>query len=133
MDRKVLPKGTDLIVSLADTYSIWKNTEEYVHLKYPSAMGEWSYSGDRYGWSFRIKDKKRTIIYLLPRVSFFKVALVFGQKATNAILASGISDMIKSELVAARVYAEGRGIRINIRDESVLEDIMKLIDFKIAY
>jgi hypothetical protein len=133
MDKKVIPTDTDLSVSLSGTYDFWKSIKAYVYLKYPPAMDGWSYSGDRYGWSFRIKDKKRAIIYLLPREGFFKVAFVFGQKATDAILTSGISEAIKSELASARVYAEGRGVRITVRGELNLEDIKELIDIKIAY
>lgn len=96
-------------------------------------MDEWNYSGDKYGWGFRIKDKKRAIIYLLPRDRFFKAAFVFGQKATDAIMASRISDTIKSELASARVYAEGRGIRITVSNQSNINDIKELIDIKIAY
>lgn len=133
MDKKVVPTNTHLEVSLSDSCEVWKIIEEYVHLKYPFALNEWNYSDDKYGWSYRIKDKKRVIIYLLPRDGFFKVAFVFGQKATDAILANSISDAIKSELAAARVYAEGRGVRITVRDDSNREDIKELIDIKIAY
>ena len=123
MDKKVIPTYTALTLSLADTCEVWKIIEGFVHLKYLSAVDEWSYSGAKHGWSFRIKDKKRAIIYLLTRDSFFKVAFVFGQKATDAILTSRISDAIKSEIASARVYAEGRGIRIDVTDDSNLNDI----------
>lgn len=58
---------------------------------------------------------------------------VFGQKAFDAILSSSISDAIKTELASARVYAEGRGIRIPVPDEDSLDDIFRLIDFKLAH
>jgi hypothetical protein len=73
------------------------------------------------------------IIYLLPRDKFFKVAFVFGQKATDAILESHIADAIKNELQATKVYAEGRGIRIDIKDPKATEDILKLIAIKIDF
>jgi len=131
-DKKNTPNNNDLIVTLGNTCSIWDKIVEYVHNKYPDAKDEWNYSGDKYGWSFRIKDKKRAIIYLLPRDNFFKVALVFGQKATDKIMNSEISNDLKEELNAAKVYAEGRGIRIDVKDENLLKDIQFLIDVKMA-
>ena len=131
-DKKKTPNNDDLMVSIGVTCSIWHSIGAYVHQKYPEAKDEWNYSGDKYGWSFRIKDKKRAIIYLLPRNKFFKVAFVFGQKATDIILNSKISDSIKTELNAAKVYAEGRGIRIEVKDENLLKDIQYLIDVKLA-
>lgn len=89
-------------------------------------------SWEKYGWSYRIKDKRRAIIYFLPRDKFFKVAFVFGQKATDIIMASDIDDDIKAELLQARKYAEGRGIRIEIKNELIISDIKKLIEIKLA-
>lgn len=80
-----------------------------------------------------MNDKKRVIVYLLPREAYFKVAFVFGQKATDAILNSTISDEIKNELLSAKAYAEGRGIRIDVREPEVLKDILRLIEIKLAY
>jgi hypothetical protein len=101
--------------------------------KFPAGLQEWHYPGQKYGWSFRIKDKKRAIIYFLPRERFFMVAFVFGEKATAQVLASGIAPAIKSLLEQAKAYAEGRGIRIDIRDKSGLADIKKLVEIKLAH
>lgn len=101
--------------------------------KYPGAIAKWNFPGKKYGWSFRIKDIKRAIIYLLPRERYFKVAFVFGQKATDAVLSSNISPAIKTPLDQARKYAEGRGISFAVKDEKNFADIKKLVDIKLAY
>jgi hypothetical protein len=132
-EKKKLPGNKDLVDSLGDSCFLWQLIREYVHLKYPNALDEWNYPGEKYGWSFRIKDKKRAILYLLPRDKYFKVAFVFGQKATDMILKSSVSDSIKTELQNARVYAEGRGIRIEIRDDTLMENIRELIDIKLLF
>jgi hypothetical protein len=129
-DKNKLPGNNDLKESLGDTYQFWYLIRDYVILKYPKGFEEWSYS--KYGWSLRIKDNKRTIIYLLPRDSFFKVAFVFGQKATDQIMKSQIASSIKRELASAKVYAEGHGIRIDILDKMIISDIQGLIDIKLA-
>jgi hypothetical protein len=132
-DKNQLPCITELETALGDTYEIWKTIVDYVHSKYPTALDEWNYPGTKYGWNFRIKDKKRAIVYLLPRDKFFKVAFVLGPKATDEVLQSKVSDIIKTELAAARVYAEGRGIRIEIHDNEQIKDIKILIEIKIAH
>ena len=133
LDKKKIPSGDDLKISLGKTYELWQRTTEFVARKYSGAIEEWNYPGEKYGWSFRMKDKKRAIIYLLPRNGFFKVALVFGQKATDSILVSRISEEIKEELKSAKVYAEGRGIRIDVKNKAVLKDIFELITIKLAH
>ena len=133
MDKNKKPDEINLMESLGATYSFWQKIREQVLSLYPSGLEEWNHSGAKYGWSFRIKDKKRAIVYLLPRDGYFKVAFVFGQKATDLILQSQVSQDIKNELESARVYAEGRGIRINVKEESVLGDVFALIRIKLDH
>jgi len=132
-DKKIVPKESDLAEILGQTHKLWISLCEYTISKYPDGRQEWNFPGQKYGWSFRIKDKKRTIIYLLPRKHFFKVAFVFGDKAVNEIMLSNISDDIKNELSIAKKYAEGRGIRIEISNENQIQDIEKLINIKLRY
>jgi hypothetical protein len=129
-DKNKPPIDKDLKEALGDTYQLWQSIKDYVFSKYPKAMEEWSCS--KYGWRFRIKDKKRAILYFLPRDQFFKLAFVFGQKATDQILNSQISNAIKTELNADKVYAEGRRIRIDIINKNNNKDIQELIDIKLA-
>jgi hypothetical protein len=131
-DKAIVPVENDLVENLGSTYVLWADIQDFVLKKYPGGFAEWNYPGKKYGWSYRIKDKKRAIIYFLPRDSYFKVAFVFGQKATDEILASGISSEIKNELEQAKKYAEGRGIGIEIKDDSKIPDIKKLVEIKLA-
>lgn len=132
INKNEKPTNEDLKKALGETFDTWSSFVEFTHANDPTSLDEWNFSSEKFGWSFRIKDKKRVLIYLLPRDNFFKVAFVFGQKATDQIMESDVSDDIKTELKAAKVYAEGRGIRIEIRDTTKVEDIRKLIRFKIA-
>jgi hypothetical protein len=132
-DKSKTPTETDLKKSLGNTYQHWKHLVEFTHKYASTSTNEWHYSGDKYGWSFRIRDSKRVLIYLLPRDKFFKTAFVFGQKATDEILAGTASESIKNELSSAKVYAEGRGIRIEVKSKAVLKDIERLITIKLLH
>jgi hypothetical protein len=131
-DKESKPTENDVAEILADKYSLWKQIHDLVLEKYPDGVKEWNYPGKKYGWSYRIKDKKRAIIYFLPQDKSFKVAFVFGQKAYDVIMGSSISEHIKTDLSNAKKYAEGRGVRIEVRDKSNLPDIKQLIEIKLA-
>lgn len=131
-DKNEAPDDDALRSALGNTFEIWNAIQRKVLERYPKAVSEWHFSGDKYGWSYRISDSRRVLIYLLPRKGFFKTAFVFGQKAFEQILAGDVSDAIKTELSAARKYAEGRGIRIDVTNSEILADIEKLIAIKIA-
>lgn len=130
-DKAIIPTEKEVEKALCNTYPIWKTLTDFTKKMYPESTESWHFSGDKYGWSFRISDKKRVLLYLLPRDGFFKTAFVFGQKATDKISDSAITQNIKDEIQAAKVYAEGRGIRITVNDKSNLDDIKKLITIKI--
>lgn len=131
-DKQRQPGQADLKAALGETFTRWESLRKYVIQNFPAVTEHWHFSGDKYGWSFRASSTKRTLVYFLPRDKFFKVAFVFGQKATDRILAGNISGSVKKELEAAKVNAEGRGIRIKIDPTTPLGDIEELIRIKIA-
>lgn len=132
-DKAHTPTEQELEAGLGHTYIFWKRLRSTTSNLAPSATGIWHYSGKKFGWSFRILDKKRVIVYLLPRESYFKVAFVFGDRAIRAIMDSAIADEIKEELVRATRYAEGKGIRIPIKSDILLLDTEQLITVKVKF
>ncbi len=131
-EKAMIPTEKDLMEKLGGIYDLWVRIGDFVMKKYPDGLAEWNYPGKKYGWSYRIKDKKRAILYFLPRDKYFKVAFVFGPKATEQVMESNISQEIKSALEQATKYAEGRGVRIDIKDDSKLPDIQELVQIKLA-
>ena len=131
-DKTIVPTIEDLEGKIGKTYSLWMHIREFVYQKYPNGVEDWNYPGKKYGWSFRIKDKKRAILYFLPRENYFKVAFVFGQKALDQILETTISESIKNDLLSAKKYAEGRGVSIDVKNDSVIPDIQKIVEIKLA-
>lgn len=132
-NKSLRPEVDDLKSALGKTFALWEEIKEYVNSKNSYFINEWNNPGPKYGWSFRIKDSNRAIIYLLPRKGFFKVALVFGKKAKETALESDVSSAIKTELRNAVVYAEGTGIRLDVKTKTIVKDIKKLIDIKILH
>ena len=131
MNKTVQPSEQDLIEKLGSTIDLWFDLKRHLNATLINPAEEWNYPGKKYGWSFRMKSKKRNIMYFLPRDGFFKVAFVFGQKATDKVMESNVSEFIKTELQKSKVYAEGRGIRIEIQENDNLDDIRKLIRIKL--
>jgi hypothetical protein len=132
-NKNIIPDEKHLQSVLSDNFKYWKAIIDYTFTSSSQLLSEWNYPGQKYGWSFRIKDKKRAIIYLLPRQDYFKVAFVFGNKALELIYQSNIQEFIKDGLHNAKKYAEGKGIKIDVDDSSVLKDIFILIDIKNKY
>ena len=83
-------------------------------------------------WSLRLKRKKRTIVYLLPREGHFLCAFVFGGKAAEAARQAKLPKAVMKEIEDAPVYAEGRGFRLEVRTAADLETMKTLAAIKMA-
>ena len=59
MDKSIIPDNDDVEKAVGELAKIWFKIRELVIEKYPEAKEEWNFPGKKYGWSFRIKDKKR--------------------------------------------------------------------------
>lgn len=129
-DKTIKPTQVELKNGLSNTFDLWMSLAEWAKKTSPNSSEEWHIASEKFGWSFRIKDKKRVLIYLLPRDRYFKIGFVFGQKATDKIFATEIHQSIIDELKIAKVYAEGRGIRIDVKDELLIDDLKQLIEIK---
>lgn len=109
VDNSSVPGNDDLSSALTDKYALWNDIKEFVHKQYPEVSEEWNYSGKNYGWGFRLRDKKRVIVYMIPCSGFFKVGLVYGEKATKAALNCTISEEIKS-IIRMQKYMVKAGV-----------------------
>ena len=132
LDKEKKPSEQWLANALKASHHAWKTIYDFVLDQYPNAICEWNFPGKKYGWSYRMKDERRAIIYFIPQESQFQVAFVFGAKALNEIMKSDIQSGIKTQLSQARKYAEGTGIRIDVINLDSLEDIKKLIMIKLS-
>ena len=133
LDKTKEPTTEGLKQTLQSGYKIWRQIYEFVLSQYPEAHCEWNFPGKKYGWSYRMKDKRRAIIYFIPQDRQFQVAFVFGAKAIGQIIKSDIKKPIKDKLTKAKTYAEGTGIRLDITGTELLDDVKKLIAIKLAY
>jgi hypothetical protein len=59
-------------------------------------------------------------------------AFVFGEKAVTAAEQSTLPESILDMIRNARKYAEGRGIRFEVRGQEDVENVKKLIEIKMA-
>lgn len=92
---------------------------------------EWKHYG-KGGWVLKLFRGKRNLLFLSARRGYFYVSFVFGDRAVALAQASDLDADLVAELVAARKFAEGRGIRIAVKSRRALEQAKRLLDIKLA-
>lgn len=134
MEKLVKPSLSDVEKSNPAIFFRWKELMDYINDHYPAITEEWTHSGKNYGWSFRLRSKKRVVMYFTPLEETYRVAFSLGQPATEAILAHpSIPFEIKKELLESPVYMEGRGLRIEIISQVQIPIIKEIINIKMKY
>jgi len=93
---------------------------------------DWGYSGKKWGWTLRLKQKKRTILYMTPRGDHFVAGFALGQKAVDAAHASDISQSRLDMIDGSQKYAEGRAVRIDVRVADDVRDVIKIAAIKMG-
>ena len=74
--------------------------------------------------------KKRTVLYMTPCRGHFLVGFALGEKAVKAAHGSTLPLSVLAVIDEARKYAEGRGVRIEIRNRKDLEASKQLATIK---
>ena len=115
-----------------ESLQLWLAIRLHIAEAYPPMTIDWNFPGAKYGWSCRLVQKKRRIIYMIPQQGHFLAAFVFGDKAVELVRQAGIPDSLMEELENARKYAEGRGVRFAVRTIEDVETVKKLAACKMA-
>ena len=83
-------------------------------------------------FSARLRQKKRTVLSMMPCKGHFLVGFALGEKAFKAAHDSRLPDSIVAVMDDAKQYPEGRAVRIEIRNTKDREIAKKLAAIRMA-
>jgi hypothetical protein len=116
--------------ALGKSYSLWKQLIADLRRELNLDGADWHSSGVKYGWSHRLQLKKRNIVYLGPRDGFFVAAFVLGDRAVTTARQSELPAHVLTLIAEAKRYAEGTGIRIEVKEPADLAVVKTLARIK---
>lgn len=125
-DREALRRA------LGSSECLWLELLDAAHSAAATLSEHWHHSSARSGWSLRVMQSDRVILYVTPHSSCFSVGIVLGERAVEEALSAALPPAAREALESAPRYAEGRGIRIVVSSPSQLEAVLALIPHKLA-
>jgi hypothetical protein len=131
-DKSKMPNEKALSETLGRASSLWNDLKAHISTEYKPVTEHWNFSGKNYGWGFRLKHKDRIVLYMTPCKGCFLASFVLGEKAVRAAHDRGLSDPVLEIIDAAPKYAEGRGVRIEVKTRKDLENAKTLAAIKMA-
>ena len=131
-DKASQPSPSELTKALGPAAPPWSALIGHIRLSYPRAVEQWNFASAKFGWSLRLKQADRVILYLIPQAGRFLVGVVLGAKAVAAAQSAGLPANVLTAIAEAPRYAEGTGIRLPVQSESDLAAIQTLAALKMT-
>ena len=128
-DSTTVPSDRQLAATLGAAKPLWSRFATEVRGSCGPLTEEWSFS-KAFGWTLRLKQPRRVLVYLTPRRSHFLASFVLGERACTAIRETGVPAAILAMIEIAPKYAEGRGVRIPVRTKRDLDAVLKIAGLK---
>jgi hypothetical protein len=131
-DKANPPTEGDLRTALGKTYPLWNGLKERIASAFAPLTIEWGYSSKSTGWGLRLKTEKRAVLYMTPCKGYFLASFALGEKAVKAARESGLPASIMKRIDDAPQYAEGRGVRLEVRTARDVRSMEKLAAINMA-
>ena len=131
--KKEQPLPEEVAAALGSNLPLWIELIEWMATAAGGSTQEWSgVYAHKYGWNLKLKSKKRTIIYMGPCKSYFRVSFVLSERAMAAAKGAKLPKKIQQALADAPRYPEGYGLRLDIKKVGDLAPVRKLAGIKLA-
>ena len=126
------PTDKDLAEVLGKSHALWIELRDHVASAFAPLNVEWGCSSKSAGWGLRLKTEKRAVLYLCPCRGYFLASFALGEKAVRAAKEAGLPESVLKTIDDAPRYAEGRGVRFEIRTRGDVRNMEKLAAIKMA-
>jgi len=131
-DKSRLPQDDDLAATLGSTFVFWNELKRLIASRFAPLSIEWGFSSKKTGWGLRLKQEKRTILYMTPCEGYFMASLALGEKAVKTAHESALPFSVLKAINSAKKYAEGRGVRFEVRSAEDVNNVEKLAVIKMT-
>jgi Protein of unknown function (DUF3788) len=128
-DKTKSPQEADLSSVLGDTFVLWNQLKNDISKHFCPITAEWGFSSPKTGWGLRLKHEKRAVLYMVPCKGYFLASFALGEKAVAAAHESDLPASVLEVIETASKYAEGRGVRLEVRttnDVAAVEKVAKI-------
>ena len=127
------PTAAELTAALGQARPLWDRSLAGLAEEHNLTVREWNSYSPKAGWSLRLKLKDRNILYLTPCQGCFRVSFVLGDKAVAAARQSSLPQSVIKTINAAKRYAEGTAVRLEMKKPKDIEIVKQLAAIKLAH
>jgi hypothetical protein len=127
------PAKREIAETLGKAAVLWDRLHADLSAEYGPLAEKWTFSKKTNRWSLQLRQKKRTILYMIAGQGVLIVAFALGEKACAVAQSSGLPAPVLEVIEKAQRFPEGRGVWLEVRFKKDLESIKKLAAVKMAH
>jgi hypothetical protein len=131
-DKAVQPTDELVCFHIGEKKVLWNMLMDHLSTNHKDIVWSWNYYNDGKSWLFKAVQKKKTIFWLAVFQGYFRISFYFGEKAASVIETSSLPKDFIEQYINGPRYGKIRAISVQMKDESDLESVKKLIDLKKA-
>jgi hypothetical protein len=128
-DSSAPPSETALADLLGAAVTPWADT---VAACPAGTSFDWKFYGRKAGWVLRARQKKRTLLYLVPDAGRCDAVFVFGNRAAELASRSPLPDEVLLAISTATPHVEGRSFRVPVASAIDVATVAALLDIKLS-
>jgi hypothetical protein len=129
--RKEKPLEKDLAGALGPAKPLWDRLVAGLAAELDVVDQEWKSYSPKAGWSLRLIRLKRVVVYLSPSRGSFIASFALGDRAVQTALGSELPPAVLKTIKEAKRYAEGTGVRFEVKKPGDVDIIKKLAAIKV--
>ena len=130
------PGQDEIIRFIGKAAPLWEDLKAYLETAYHTAP-KMSYSScsAQPGWNVKYQKSGKSLCTLYPMEDYFIALVVIGTKEeaeTEAAMTLGVfSEQVQEQYGRTAFSCGGRWLMISVKDKAVLEDVKRLIGFRV--
>lgn len=121
------PSARELASLLGKSHDAFKALTE----RGATVTSEWKRRDDTSPWVLKVTQGDRTLFYATPKPGAFEATVLLGPRATQAALGGRVAKKLHAAIKAARVYAEGRPVRVIVKNAADAAGVEQLLAVKL--
>ena len=108
------PDSDGLALALGPCAPLWSELLARARSLSPSLSVVWHHAGARSGWSLRLTQGDRVLLYLTPHSSSFSAGLVLGERASRAALETPLPPLALRNFLPAALWHVSGGADVSL-------------------
>jgi hypothetical protein len=89
---------------------------------------EWKYYNKKYGWSYRVADKKKPLFYVTPLKNSFHLGFSLQKAEKKTLEAELDNEAMTREIRKAKEFPEGFAVQFTITEKKMFDAVLAVIE-----